>query len=73
MHVDQEEAPEMTLDRAAHIFTTMAEEDGLEFTYKIFNTRSLRENLSIPTSIWNKLEPTIREKINEIRKKLKNN
>jgi len=72
MHVDHEEAPGMTLDKATHIFTTMAEEDGLEFTYKVFNTRTLRENLSIPSSIWNELEPTIREKINEIRKKLKN-
>ena len=82
MHVDNGESrgvdmdakqEEMTLDRAARIFTTMAEEEGLEFTYKVFNTRALRENLSIPSSIWNELEPSIREKINEIRNKLKKN
>lgn len=73
MHVGHEEELSMTLDRAGHIFTTMAEENGLEFTYKVFNTRSLRENLSIPPNIWNKLEPSIREKINEIRNKLKSN
>ena len=82
MHVDNGESrgvdmdaeqEEMTLDRAARIFTTMTEEERLEFTYKVFNTRAQRENLSIPSSIWNELEPSIREKINEIRNKLKKN
>ena len=73
MHVDHAEEKGMTLETAAKMFHTMAEQDGLEFTYKVFNTRLLRENLSIPPSIWNELEPSIREKINEIRNKVKNN
>src|SRR5688572_22011080 len=73
LHVDQEEQKGMTLETAAKMFHTMAEQDGLEFTYKVLNTRLLRENLSIPPSLWNELEPSIREKINEIRNKLKNN
>src|SRR5687768_6426191 len=51
MHVDQEEQKGMTLESAAKRFHTMAEQDGLEFTYKVLNTRLLRENLSIPPSI----------------------
>ena len=71
MHVENDQVEGRSLEDVSRFFTTMAEEEGLEPAFRMFNTRIFRENLSIPTSIWNELEPSIREKINEIRKNLK--
>ena len=73
MHVDKVEDNTKSLEEVSRIFTTMAEEEGLEITYRMFNTRTFRENMSIPTAIWNELEPAIKQKIGEIRKNLRDN
>ena len=71
MHVEQNthDTPEdqpKTLDQVSPLFHAMAIEDGLETAYNVFNTRTFRDQLSIPTAIWKELEPEIKEKINEI-------
>ena len=64
-HDTQQEQPK-TLDQVSRLFHAMAIEDGLETAYNVFNTRTFRDQLSIPTAIWKELEPEIKEKINEI-------
>ena len=49
----------------------MAETGSMQHTYKMFNTKSFRESLSIPDAIWNELEPLVKAKITEIRAKIR--
>lgn len=62
MHVENDQIEGKSLEEVSRLFTTMAEEEGLETTFRMFNTKIFRDKLSIPTSIWNELEPSIREK-----------
>src|SRR5688500_13093280 len=39
---------------------TMAKEGGLSTTYKMFNTRTFRESMTIPDKICNEMETTLR-------------
>src|SRR5688500_17543492 len=71
MHFMDPNIPVMGLEDTAKIFTTMVEESGLEATYRVFNARTFRDRLGIPAAIWNKMEPAICEKVDEIRAKLK--
>jgi hypothetical protein len=52
------------------MFQSISNDEGLELTYRIFNSKALRESLSISTEKWKGLEPVIRENINEIRTKI---
>ena len=49
----------------------MMKEEGPIVTYNVFNTRVFRESMSIPDKIWAALDIPLKEKINEIQKKLK--
>ena len=60
-----------TEEQVIKLFHTMAVEEGYEKTYNIFNTKSFRDSLRIPTPIWMELEPEIRKKIEEARKRVK--
>lgn len=77
VHVEQDFQPlhesSKSMEEVSNIFHSMALDDGLETTYNLFNTKTFRDQYSIPTAIWKELEPAIREKINEIRAKLKAN
>ena len=72
MHTEiEEEPPGHTLESVAKLFHTMAQEDGINHTYHMFNTSSFRETLSISSKIWAELEPAIKEKIKEIKANLR--
>ncbi len=58
-------------EQVVKLFHTMADEHGYMNTYNMFNTRAFRDSLMIPSAIWAELEPEIREKINEARKRAK--
>ena len=58
-------------DEVCVMFTTMEQEEGLFNAYRAFNTRVIRQNLNIPDQIWNELEPQIKQRITEIRSKLR--
>jgi hypothetical protein len=49
----------------------MAKEDGLQETYHVFNSKTFRQSLSIPDATWNKLEPMLKDKITELRNKIR--
>jgi hypothetical protein len=66
-------SPEKDYNETCRLFHSMAEDGGYFNTYKVFNTRSFRENLSIPDQIWKELEPVMKDKITEIRSKLRKN
>ena len=66
LHVRDPSIQEMSMEKAAETFTTMAEESGIETTFRMFNARTFRDRLGIPPAIWNEMEPAIREKVNEI-------
>ena len=53
------------------LFHTMAESSSIHHVYKMFNTKTVRESLSIPEAIWSELEPMIKDKITEIRAKIR--
>jgi hypothetical protein len=53
------------------LFHTMAESSSIHHVYKMFNTKTVRESLSIPEAIWSELEPMIKVKITEIRAKVR--
>ena len=61
----------MTLKQATTCFINHVSQYGLGTTWHMFNVKSYRESLSIPDSIWIQLEPPIKMKIGEIRKKIK--
>ena len=61
----------MNKEEVHQLFHTMAQESNLQSTFNCFNTQSFRQNLSIPDAIWREMEPELREKIMEIRKKLR--
>ena len=60
-----------TLNSVAKLFHTMALESNIEHTYHMFNAKTFRESLGIPSDIWKELEPAIKDRINEIRADLK--
>ena len=60
-----------TLEQVSKIFHSFAQESGLQHTFRMFQARSFRESLSIPSEIWKELEPVIQEQINKIRQKIK--
>ena len=62
-----------SVDEVSRLFHSMATEEGLEQTYQIFSTKTFRQSLSIPDVIWNELEPMLKDKINEIRAKVREN
>jgi hypothetical protein len=66
-----EPEPQKSLESVSKMFHTMAEENGLENSFRMFNTRVFRESLSIPTSIWMELKPAIQEEINKIRQQVR--
>ena len=49
----------------------MVDEDGIVNAYRVFNTRTFRQTMSIPDRLWNEMEPIMTDKINELRKKLR--
>src|SRR5687768_4180532 len=53
------------------LFHTMAESSSIHHVYKMFNTKTVRESLSIPEVIWSELQPMIKDKITEIRAKVR--
>jgi hypothetical protein len=61
----------MSLEGVANLFTSMALEGGVESTYKMFNTRTFRQTLSIPDELWKALDEPLKVKIQEIRKTLR--
>ena len=68
-HDDQQE--DKTMEEVAELFHQMADEGGLEHTYRMFNTKTFRTNPNIPNPIWKELEPAIKDKIMKIKEKLK--
>src|SRR5687767_12767572 len=76
MHVE-ESSPELTpaseksLDQVLNIFHTMANAGGIRLAYNTINNNSFRERLSIPDKIWKELEPSLKDKVNAIRTKLR--
>ena len=60
-----------TAEQVVKLFHTIALENGVSATYRMFNTRSFRDSMTIPTAIWFELEPQIREKVNEARERAK--
>ena len=58
----EEKSPEEVLK----LFHTMSQSSSIHQTYKMFNTKTVRESLSIPEAIWSELEPMIKAKIDEI-------
>ncbi|HEY8522856.1 MAG TPA: hypothetical protein VIL14_03765, partial [Nitrososphaeraceae archaeon] len=76
MHVEDrtsriEEPKDKTLEQVTQLFHTIATQNGMYTTYKMFNTQQFRDSLRIPPAIWAELEPSIREKINEARERAK--
>ena len=69
MHVSNDEEHSKNLEEVSKLFHTIALESGIEPAYRMFNARSFRDAMTIPTDIWKELEPAIKDKINEIRKK----
>ena len=51
------------------LFHTISEEHGYNNTYNMFNTRTFRDSLMIPSTLWAELKPKIREKINDARRR----
>jgi hypothetical protein len=68
---DEKEPSGHTLDSVAKLFHTMASESDINHTYHMFNAKTFRESLGIPSAIWAELEPLIKDRINEIRAELK--
>ena len=66
-HIEEE-----TLEDVSEMFMEMSYEGGLEHTYRMFNTKTFRDRLNIPTPIWRELEPAIKDKIQEIKNRVKN-
>ncbi len=60
---------EKALENVSNMFNDMMVESRIEATYRMFNARSYRDTLQISTAIWMELEPIIKDRINEIRKK----
>ena len=67
---DEIQDPDMSPEQVAKLFHTYATDMGLTATHRLFNIQSFRENLKIPHSIWTQLEPSIRTKIEDIRKSI---
>jgi len=59
------------MEEVFNMFHEMAQESGIEAIWRMFNARTFRDKLGIPTPIWKELEPPIKEKINEIRDRIK--
>ena len=56
---DSNQAPEKSVDDVMTLFQTMAEEGGLLSTYRMFNTRTFRDSMSIPDKIWKEMDPIL--------------
>ena len=61
----------LSLKESARCFINHVSQHGLGMAWNMFNVKSYRESLSIPDSIWIQLEPPIKMKIGEIRKKIR--
>ena len=48
----------------------MAQASKMQHTYKVINTKSFKESMSISDAIQNELEPMIKKKITEVRAKI---
>ena len=55
------ESLEKTIKEDATLFHTMATERGVIHTYKMFNTKTIKESLSNSDKIWNELELLIKK------------
>ena len=75
MHVQDKDSDsdtgEKSFEEVTSLFHTMAKAGNVHQTYKMFNTKSFRESLSIPDAIWNELEPLLKEKITKIRAEIR--
>jgi hypothetical protein len=60
-----------TSEKVTQLFHSVAMVEGIYPTYKMFALKTYRESLSIPDKIWAELEPMFKEKINEIRTKIR--
>ncbi len=48
----------------------MAKESCVLTTFKMFNTKTFRDNLHIPDAIWKEMEPPLRETIQKLKEKI---
>ena len=63
--------PTITIQQAITLFEEVAEGMGAVCAFAAFHSPIMQEKLSIPDSIWAALEPSIWEKIVEIRKDIR--
>jgi hypothetical protein len=61
----------LTMNETTLLFANSARESSLCAAYQAFNNRDFLQNLQIPDDIWHALEPSIKEKINALRAKIK--
>lgn len=67
---DSAQQPEKSVNEILSLFQTMANEGSLHAAYRMFNTRTFRETMSISDTCWKAREPIMKSKVKEIRKKL---
>ena len=61
----------MSMEDVTKLFHSMIQESGVKNTYQMFKSKTFCKNLNIPQSIWNELEPSIKDQIMEIKKRLR--
>jgi hypothetical protein len=61
---------DLDLAKTCSLFRSMAQESSVFAAYKAFESRTMRENLRIPSSIWMQLEIPLKKRIEEIRREI---
>ena len=65
--VSQETNLNLNLEETTALIHKLSSETSVYNTYQSLQSKTFRESLRIPDSIWNMLEPSLRKKIDEIR------
>ena len=63
--------PEPSLDECMKVIQSLAQETSVVQAYNALKSPMVRTSLNIPTAIWLKLEPQLKQRINEIKDEIR--
>ena len=68
---EPEAKSQRTLEESTELFEEVARDGNIFQAYQAFNSNPIQQSLRIPDAVWKEMEPSLHEKMNEIKAKIR--
>ena len=67
---EPEAKSQRSMQETMDLFEEVVRQGSIYQAYQAFNSAPLRQSLRVPDALWKEMEPTLKEKINEVKQKI---